>query len=87
VPSVGPGQPAQRPTHYFGTVELNPVSAAIDFSKLASELVELFTAVPGTNVRISVDIRADDPRGFSESTVRAAKENAKVLKMKTSEFD
>ena len=52
-----------------------------------SELVELFTSNPQTSVRIRIDIEAEDARGFSEGTVRAAKENSTVLKMKSSEFD
>ena len=72
---------------YFGTAELDPVKAALQFSKLVSELVELFTANPGTRVQIRVDIEAEDSRGFSEGTVRAAKENGKTLGMKTSDFE
>lgn len=44
--------------HYFGTAELDPVKAALQFSKLVPELVELFTANPGTRVQICVDIEA-----------------------------
>ncbi|MGA8277627.1 MAG: hypothetical protein WB784_05465 [Rhodanobacteraceae bacterium] len=76
-----------QPKRYFGTVELDPVKASLQFSKIVSELVELFTAIPGTKVSINVDIRAEDPRGFNETTVRAARENGKTLGMKTSEFE
>lgn len=76
-----------RPTRYFGTADLDSVKASLQFSKLVSELVELFTANPGTRVRIRVDIEAEDARGFGEGTVRAAKENGKALGMKTSDFD
>lgn len=86
-PNTVPGQSASAPTRFYATAELDPVTASLGFSKIASELVELFIANPGTNVRIRVDIEADDSRGFNEGTVRAAKENSKVLGMKTSEFD
>ncbi len=76
-----------RPTRYFGTAELDPVKASLQFSKLVTELVELFTANHGTHVRIRVDIEAEDSRGFTEGTVRAAKENGKILGLKTSDFD
>jgi len=82
-----PGRTQERPKRYFGTVDLDPVKASLQFSKIVSELVELFSATPGTNVRIKVDIEADDERGFSESTVRSAKENGKVLGLKSSEFE
>jgi len=43
-------------------------------------------ADPRTNVRIRIDIEAEDARGFSETTVRAAKENGRHLGVKT-DFD
>jgi hypothetical protein len=83
-----PGRsPAVRPTRFFGTADLDPIKASLQFSKLVSELVELFSGNPGTSVRIRVDIEAEDGRGFGEGTVRAAKENGKTLGMKTAEFD
>lgn len=89
-PVVGPvvvTPTASRPTRYFGTAELDPVKASLQFSKLVSELVELFTSHHGTQVRIRVDIEATDSRGFAEGTVRAAKENGKILGMTTSDFE
>lgn len=86
IPAAGP-RPAAVPTHYYATVELDPVKATLQFSKIMSELVELFSGNVGTKVQIRVDLEAEDSRGFSESTVRAAKENGKTLGMKTSEFD
>lgn len=55
-----------RLTRYFGSVELDPVKASLEFSRIVSELVELFSATPGTQVRIRVDIEAEDARGFGE---------------------
>lgn len=92
VPSVGPttsvtaARAAAMPTHYYATVELDPVKATLQFSKIMSELVELFSANVGTKAQIRVDIEVDDSRGFNENTVRAAKENGKTLGMKTSDF-
>ena len=78
---------AQRPVRYYASANLDPVKAALEFQKLVTEVVSLFTAKPGSVVRLRVDIEADDARGFDENTVRAAKENAKVLGMTTSEFE
>ena len=83
----GGGAPPAVLTRFYASVELDPVTASLRFSKLVSELVELFTANPGTQVKLRVDIEASDARGFGETTVRAAKENAKVLGVKTAEFD
>lgn len=77
---------AVRPTRYFATAELDPVTAALTFSKIVTELVELFSATPGTKVSIKIDIAAEDIRGFDEGTVRAAKENGKALRL-NGDFD
>lgn len=84
-----PNSPSTRnqPTRYFATAELDPVKAALEFSKLAQELIELFTSSPDARVRIKVDVEAEDARGFSETIVRAAKENAGHLGLRTSEFE
>jgi hypothetical protein len=71
IPS-GQNQGASAPTRFYATAELDPVTASLRFSKIMSELVELFSANPNTSVRIRVDIEADYSRGFSEGTVRAA---------------
>ncbi|WP_395791053.1 ATP-binding protein [Aquimonas sp.] len=79
--------PKQVVTRFYATAELDAVTASLKFSTIVSELVELFSATHGTKVRIRVDIEAEDPRGFGDGVVRAAKENSKVLGMKTSEFE
>lgn len=67
--------------------ELDPVRASLDFSRLAEELIGLFSASPGTQVTIKVDIEAKSTEGFGESVVRAAKENGKVLGVRSVDFE
>lgn len=87
--SAGSGAPASgaRPKRYFGTVELDPVRASLDFANLQKELIGLFTSDAGTRVRIKVDIEAENPQGFDETTVRAGKENGKTLGLNSSNFE
>lgn len=80
-----PGQ--QRPTRFFGTVELDSVRATLDFSQIVEEVVAQFSALPGAKVRIKVDIEAESADGFGDGTVRAVKENANTLKFKSADFD
>ena len=75
------------PTHFWASAELDPVSASLKFANIMKELVELFSAKHGTQVVIKVDIEASDARGFEESTVRAAKENSRVLGIQSADFD
>ncbi|MFT4256154.1 MAG: DUF499 domain-containing protein [Pseudoxanthomonas sp.] len=85
-PSPSPTAPA-RPTHCFATAELDPVRASLQFSQVVNEIVGLFTARPGTQVTIKVDIEAHDEQGFDDGTVRAAKENGKTLQLRSVDFD
>lgn len=66
-------------THFWASAELDPVGASLKFANIMNELVELFSARHGTSVVIKVDIEASDSRGFDEATVRAAKENSRVV--------
>ena len=76
-----------RPKRYYGTVELDPVRASLQFSTLVNELVSHFTARPGAHVRIKVDIEAEHGNGFDEATVRTVRENGSMLGVKPSEFE
>lgn len=87
--SAGSGAPASgaRPQRYFGTLELDPVRASLQFANIQKELIGLFTSDAGTKVRIKVDIEAENPQGFDETTVRAGKENGKTLGLESSNFE
>jgi uncharacterized protein len=75
-------------THFYAHTELDfQKPLAIQFSKIVNELVELFSQRHGTVVTVKVDIAVSDERGFDEATVRAARENAKVLGMRNAEFE
>ena len=75
------------PTHFWASAELDSVGASLKFANIMKELVELFSARHGTNVVIKVDIEASDSRGFDETTVRAAKENSRVLGISSADFE
>lgn len=77
----------KQPRRFFGTSELNPLTASLDFSKLVAEVLGQFTGDPRTKVVVRIDIEAEHPSGFSENTVRAVRENGKQLGMKSADFD
>lgn len=87
VPAPSSGTTATMPTHFWASAELDPVGASLKFANIMKELVELFSARHGTNVVIKVDIEATDARGFDETTVRAARENSRVLGISSPDFD
>ena len=71
---------------FFGSVELDPIKAKLQFSDVAEEMLMLFTQKPGVKVRISVEIEAESPNGFDDDIQRAVRENCDQLKFKNREF-
>lgn len=82
-----PQTPATKKTVFFGQVELDPVKAKLQFSDVAEEVLMLFTSKPGVKVKVSLEIQAEAPTGFDESTQRAARENCNQLKFKNHGFE
>ena len=84
-PGVGPKSPDRH--RFYGTVELDPVKAKLEFAQIVDEVLLQFTSQPNVKVTIKIDIEAQSNQGFGDSTQRAVKENATVLKFKSSEFE
>lgn len=84
VPDAGNG--AELPTHFYGTAELDPVSATMDFSTIVDEIVQHFSSRMDVDVSINVEISARSEDGFDQALQRTVNENCGVLKFKTREF-
>lgn len=76
-----------KKTTFFGSVELDPIKAKLQFSDVAEEVLMLFTQRPGVKVRISVEIQAESPAGFDDGLQRAVRENCNQFKFKTQSFE
>ena len=85
-PSPDPAQSSIK-KQFYGSVNLDPVKAKIEFTTLVDEVVEQFTAKYGVDVSISVEIQAKSKDGFDESLQRTIKENCSVLKFGNTEFE
>jgi hypothetical protein len=81
------GAASTKKTMFFGSVELDPIKAKLQFSDVAEEVLMLFTQKPGVKVRISVEIEAESPSGFDDGIQRAVRENCDQLKFKNRAFD
>ena len=91
----GNGQPAHPmpslaescKTRFFGTVELDPVRAQLQFAEIQRELIHHLQTAANARVRIRVDIEAENADGYDEAGVRTVKENARALGFGEAEFD
>lgn len=83
------GITVQKPLkkQFYGTINLDPVKAKLEFATIIDEIVLQFTSKFGVDVSISVEIEASSSDGFDEAMQRTVKENCNVLKFSSSEFE
>lgn len=74
-------------TSFYGSVQVEPIKAKMDFAQICDEIIEQFTSQPGVDVTIAIEIQATSKKGFDESKQRTIKENCGVLKFKSAEFE
>jgi hypothetical protein len=74
-------------SRYFGVVELDPERNARDFGRISTEVLAQFLAIEGSQVEVTVEIRATTKDGFSDDKIRIVSENARTLKFKQSGFE
>lgn len=86
-PSVDSTSQTAAKKHFYGTVNIDPVKAKMNFAEIFDEVIEQFTTRVGVNVRISIEIQADSGSGFDESLQRTISENCNVLKFSSAEFE
>jgi hypothetical protein len=53
-----------------GSVALDPLRLGRDAGRIAEEVVQHLTAIPGTTVEITLEVRADLPDGAPDKVVR-----------------
>lgn len=73
--------------HFYGTAELNPTSATLEFDNIMREVVQHFSSKVDVDVTIKVEVEASSRKGFDETTQRVVKENSRTLGFSQSEFE
>jgi hypothetical protein len=84
-PGAEPG--AQQLQRFFGVASLDPTRLNRDFGKVAQEVIQHLTSLMGTDVEVTVEIRATNSDGFPDATVRTVSENARTLRFTSHEFE
>ena len=72
---------------FYAVGHLDPERYQRDFAKIAQEIVTNLAGSIGTNLEITVEIRAVNEAGFPENTVRTVTENARTLKLEQHGFE
>ncbi len=86
-PEQSTADKANLPTRFFGVVELDAVTATMDFSTVVNEVLQHFAAQRGVNVRVTVEIEATLKEGFPAAFQRTVRENCAVLKFSPADFE
>jgi len=84
---TGGVQQSGNKKHFYGTVELTPTKATLEFDQIVREVVQHFSSKVGTNVKIKVEVEASSAKGFDEATQRIVKENSRTLGFSQAEFE
>lgn len=81
---TGPDKPeAPTPGSFYAVFDLDRLSGATQMS----DIIDHITAHLGDNISLRVEVRADSPTGFDDSTLRTVSENAANLNAIASEFE
>lgn len=68
-----------RPSRFYGTVELDPVTAQMKFTEIQREVLQHLQSAPNARLSVRIDIESENPDGYEEQTVRTVLENARAL--------
>jgi hypothetical protein len=69
----------KKPTRFSGAVMISPERPARDIHQVVEAIVEQLTTLPGSQVKIRLEIDAEVPEGLERSKVRTLIENANTL--------
>ncbi|MGB9903558.1 MAG: AAA+ family ATPase, partial [Desulfotomaculales bacterium] len=85
----GGGHPPQPvlPRRFYGSVSLDPTRAGRDAGKVAEEIIAHLTALPGAEVKVTLEIEAAVPGGVPDNVQRIVSENSKTLKFTSHGFE
>lgn len=87
---ASPGAPTledHRVRSFYGVAALDPERASRDFGRIAQEVLQHLTSADGTDVEVTVEVRAKTDEGFTSALVRTVSENAHTLRFKKYQFD
>ncbi len=71
---------APNVTRFFGSVEIDMVRPIKALETIIDAVVMQLQHSPGTKVKLTLDIEANSPAGFSEADISVVRDNARQLK-------
>ncbi len=90
MPKVDPSpiaKPKLPPNVFIGSVRLDGERVVKETGRVAMEVLEHLSVLPGAEVNVTLELRVAVPDGVKEDVVRTVSENAKTLKFQTFSFE
>ena len=86
---TGSGTKPEKPVlrRFHGSVQLDPVRIGRDAGRIAEEVIQHLAGLVGTDVEVTLEIRADIPDGAPDKTVRDVTENCRTLRFASFGFE
>jgi hypothetical protein len=76
-----------RLRRFYGVVDVDPERLGRDAGRIAQEVAAHLNALVGTDVEVTLELRAANAEGFPEDVVRIVSENAASLRFRTHGFE
>src|SRR5262249_53542365 len=70
------------PRRFYGSVEIDMVRPVKSFDAILNAVVMELQRTQGAKVKLTLDVEAEAPTGFSEADVGVVRDNARQLKFK-----
>jgi len=86
-PAVPAASAPPQLRRYHGTAELDTMRLGRDAGRIAEEIVQHLSTLPGARVRVRLEIEAELPDGAPEGVVRTVSENGRTLKFVSQGFE
>ncbi|MBF0502329.1 MAG: ATP-binding protein [Candidatus Riflebacteria bacterium] len=78
----------QKTYHRFhASISLDPLTMPTQASKITEEVLKHLASQYGAKVQVTMEIEAESPTGFSDTTCRTVRENAKTLNFVNWDFE
>ena len=86
---VTPGTSAPPPPmrRFYGSIKLNEMKVSSTAGQVGDEVIKHLTALLGSDVEVTLEIRATVKDGIPDNVIRTVSENANTLKFETFEFE
>jgi hypothetical protein len=86
-PAPTDSPPRTLPRRFHGSVELDSTRVGRDASRIAEEIIAHLAALPGAQVRVTLEVEATVAGGVPEHVVRTVIENSRTLKFRSHGFE